>query len=80
LGDFIEKNTADVSVKYVIKDNSDWPEFVESVCTSHGFQKKYCPMVYTLEGDLIGDGRTFIEHIKEKYNKTIQVERNQLKA
>ena len=35
-------NTPDVQVKYVIKDNSEWKEFADSVCRSYGFEKKSC--------------------------------------
>lgn len=66
-------NTPDVSVKYVIKDNSEWGEFADSVCRSYGFEKKSCPLVYTLEGMLIGDGRDFIEHVRNRFNKTLTI-------
>ncbi len=73
LGEFIEKSTPDVCVKYVIKDNTEWGEFVDSVQRSYGFERKSCPLVYTIEGTLIGDGRAFIEHVREKYGKTLTV-------
>mmetsp|Transcript_1986 Transcript_1986/g.3492 ORF Transcript_1986/g.3492 Transcript_1986/m.3492 type:complete len:288 (+) Transcript_1986:10-873(+) len=79
LGEYIEKSTPDVSVKFVIKDASEWNEFVDSVCRSYGFEKKSCPIVYTLEGTLIGDGREFVEHIRDKYGKTLQVTKEQQK-
>ena len=37
------------------------------VCRSYGFYRRYCPFVYTLEGELIGDGAMFIEHIRARY-------------
>jgi len=73
LGEFLEKSTPDVCVRYVIKDTSEWGEFVDSVQRSYGFERKSCPLVYTIEGTLIGDGRAFIEHVREKYGKTLTV-------
>ena len=73
LGEFIEKSTPDITVKYIIKDTSEWGEFVDSVCRSYGFDRKSCPIIYTLEGTLIGDGRAFIEHVREKYGKQLTV-------
>jgi hypothetical protein len=65
VGEYMTKNTPDVKVKYVIKDSSEWKEFADSVCRSYGFEKKSCPLVYTLEGTLIGDGSDFITHCHE---------------
>ena len=58
---------------FAIKDPSEWSEFVDSVCRSYGFAKKTCPLVYTLEGTLIGDGRNFVDHVRERYNKTLTI-------
>jgi len=57
-------------VKFIVKDNTEWNDFIDSVCRSYGFDKKTCPIVYTLEGKLIGDGRAFIEHVREKFDVT----------
>ena len=46
---------------------------MDSVCRSYGFDKKSCPIIYTLEGTLIGDGRGFIEHCRERYGKSLTV-------
>tara|TARA_B110000285_G_C15094788_1_gene601274 strand:+ start:106 stop:381 length:276 start_codon:yes stop_codon:yes gene_type:complete len=67
LGEHIEKNVPDCSVKFVIKDKCEWATFIDSVCRTYGFDEKKCPIVYTLEGVLIGDGNAFIEEIKNKY-------------
>jgi len=60
-------------VNYVVKDSSEWPEFVDSVCRSYGFDKKTCPIIYTLEGTLIGDGRDFVDHVRERYGKSLTI-------
>lgn len=69
----MSKNAPDVTVKYVIKDTSEWKEFLDSVCRSYGFDKKSCPIVYTLEGTLIGSGSDFVEHVRERYEKTLTI-------
>ena len=69
LGEFLEKNAPDVSVQYVVKDVSEWREFANSVCRSYGFSTKSCPIVYTLEGTLIGSGSDFMKHVAERFNK-----------
>ena len=74
------QNTPDVCVKTVIKDSAEWDVFVDSVCRSYGFVQKSCPLVYTLEGTLIGDGKEFVRHVRERYGRTVVVEKEQLRA
>ena len=73
LGEYLNKNAPDVSVQFVIKDGSEWKEFLNSVCRSYGFEKKSCPIIYTLEGTLIGSGADFVEHVRERYDKQVPV-------
>ena len=56
-----------------MKDQTEWGEFVDSVCRSYGFEKKTCPIIYTLEGTLIGDGRDFVDHVRERYGKSLTI-------
>ena len=90
LGEFLEKNCPDVSVKIVIKHTSEWTEFIDSVsqvslhhqqevtvfnctqtCRSFGFYERTCSIVFTIEGDLIGDGANFVEHVRDRYGKVL---------
>ena len=73
LGDFLVNAAADVTVKYVVKDASEWAEFVDSVCRSYGFAKKSCPLIYTVDGDLIGDHKQFVDHVRETFGKYFTV-------
>jgi hypothetical protein len=41
------------------------------VCRSYGFYQRTCPLVYTIEGTLIGDGAAFVEHVRERYQKIL---------
>lgn len=71
LGEFLEKNCPSVSVKYVIKHKTEWSAFLDSTCRSHGFAKRSCPLIYTIEGTLIGDAQNFIDHVRAKYQRAI---------
>ena len=84
MGEFLEKNCPSVSVKYVIKHKSEWAEFLDAVslnycniafqtCRSYGFAKRSCPLIYTIEGTLVGDAQAFIDHAREKYSRSIQL-------
>ena len=75
LGENLMKNTPDVCIKTVIKDAAEWDVFVDSVCRSYGFVNKTCPLIYTLEGTLIGDGKDFVHHVRERYGKSVVVEK-----
>ena len=41
--------------------------YLFQVCRSYGFYERHCPFVYTLQGDLIGDGSDFLEHVRNNY-------------
>ncbi|CDW89049.1 UNKNOWN [Stylonychia lemnae] len=73
LGEYLQKNCNDVFVKTVIKHKKEWAEFLDSVCRTYGFKKRSCPLVYTIEGTLIGDAQQFVEHVKDKYSKAIAI-------
>ena len=51
------KNAPDVSVHFVIKDKSEWDDFIEDLNKSLGFEYYHSPICYTLEGELIGGGK-----------------------
>ena len=40
-------------------------------CRSFGFYERTCPIVFTIEGDLIGDGASFVEHVRDRYGKVL---------
>lgn len=50
VGEHIQENSPDVTIQMVIKDQTEWPEFIDSVCTCYGFETKHCPIIYTIEG------------------------------
>jgi hypothetical protein len=71
LGEFLEAKCPDVSVKIVIKHQTEWNDFLDNTCRSYGFYEKTCPLIYTIEGRLVGDGASFVEEIREKYGKVL---------
>lgn len=66
-------------MKTVIKAKEEWSPFLDSVCRSYGFYTRSCPLVYTIEGLLIGDGASFVEHVRERYQKVQQMTNEQQK-
>ena len=49
------------------------------VCRAYGFYEQFCPFIYTLEGELIGDGADFMEHVRQSYARTqITMDRQQV--
>jgi hypothetical protein len=79
LGEFLETNCLNVTVKTVIKDRSEWKGFLDSCCKSYGFTKRSCPIIYTIEGTLIGDCGSFITHVKDRYLKELPILKDELK-
>lgn len=78
MGEYISANTPDVCVKTVIKSEEEWAEFEDKVCRYYGFDRRTCPLIYTLEGTLIGDGPKFIEHCREEYGKSMTITKESL--
>lgn len=72
-------NCPDVSVTTVIKDRTEWEEFVDAVVRSYGFNIKSDPLIYTLQGDLIGDGSRFVDHLRNTYNIHLTLTKETLK-
>lgn len=70
MGEFLEENCPDVSVQVIIKSAEDWGDYIDGVCRAYGFYERTCPFIYTLEGEPIGDGADFIEHVRSNYCRT----------
>lgn len=73
MGEFLEANCPDVSVKVVIKDPSEWTEFISDLTRVYGFENVYSPIVYTLEGRLIGGAKEFQNHVKDAYDRMLKI-------
>jgi hypothetical protein len=66
IGEQLEKNF-NVHVIIIFKHLAEWDEFSSKLFRSYGFSYKANPIIYTLQGELIGDAYQFIEHISNKF-------------
>lgn len=55
--------SSDASVSVVVKHPQEWPSFLSGVCTSFGFKRKSTPIVFTVDGALIGGLDEFRTHV-----------------
>ena len=46
----------------------------------YGFTQVSSPMIFTIEGELIGAGDEFVEHVRERYNKVLGMTKEQQKG
>lgn len=70
MGEKLNDNCPDISVQFIVKDETEWESFLDGLTRTYGFDKSPNPICYTLEGDFIGDGADFLDYIRKKYNKT----------
>ena len=70
MGEKLNENCPDVKVQFIVKDDTEWEAFLDGLTRTYGFDKFPNPICYTLEGDFIGDGADFLEHIRKRYNKS----------
>ena len=50
------------------------------MCRSYGFENKYHPLIYTIEGKIIGGALEFKEHVKDRYDKMLTIPKETQKA
>ena len=51
------------------------------MCRSYGFYERSCPFIYTLEGESIGDGSDFVEHVRTRYCRAnVNIEQDTVKS
>lgn len=55
------------------KHKNEWDDFLTSLTESYGFSRKCCPIIFTVEGELIGDTREFYDYCQNKYGKIVRV-------
>lgn len=79
IGEYIEKNCPDIKVKIIIKDASEWDQFADAVVRSYGFHKKTCPLIYSLEGDLIGDNSNFVDYLRSRFGVSLTLTNEAIK-
>ena len=77
LAEFLAKN---LDFKYTVikKHKNEWDDFLTSLTESFGFSRKCCPIVFTVEGELIGDVTEFYDYSQNKYGKVYRVSKETL--
>ena len=58
--------SSEASVRVVVKHPQEWPSFLRGVCASFGFKRKSTPIVFTVDGALIGGLEDFRTHVLAK--------------
>lgn len=51
---------------------------MDSLADTYGFKRKCCPIVFTVEGQLIGDVSEFYDYAQNKYGKVYRVSKDTL--
>ena len=67
LGEKLQKSAPSVSVRCVMKHPSEWEPFLKSVCNGYGFSSPSSPIVFTVDGKLIGGKSEFKRHVLFTY-------------
>lgn len=78
LAEFLAKNLPDFKYSVIKKHKNEWDDFLTSLADSYGFKRKWCPIVFTVEGDLIGDVGEFYDYSQNKYGKVYRVSKDTL--
>jgi len=55
LANIIRSFYHDISFKIVLKDPSEWDLYIDEICRIYGFKIKSNPIIFTIDGKLIGD-------------------------
>lgn len=78
LAEFLAKNLPNFKYSVIKKDKNEWNEFLDSLAESYGFKRKCCPIVFTVEGELIGDVSEFYDYSQNKFGKVYRVSKDTL--
>ena len=73
LAEYLKANCPGFNYEVIMKIKNEWPPFVAALTRSYGFNKICCPIVFTVEGTLIGDTQDFHMYAKTQYNKSYTV-------
>lgn len=52
-----------------MKHKNEWNSFAVALKNSYGFNKLCCPIVFTVEGELIGDTKDFSNYVETWFGK-----------
>ena len=51
----------------MLKDISEWEAYIDEICRIYGFKTKSNPIIYTLDGSLIGDRQQFLAIVEARF-------------
>ena len=78
LASYLAKNLPDLKYSIISKHKNEWDDFLKSLKDSYGFKRKCCPIVFTVEGELIGDVGDFYDYAQNRYGKVYRVSKDTL--
>jgi hypothetical protein len=78
LAEYLKANCPSFDYEVVMKHKNEWPSFAVSLKNSYAFHKLCCPLIFTVEGQLIGDTVDFHEFAKSRYGKEYSVNKDLL--
>ncbi|CAK83044.1 unnamed protein product (macronuclear) [Paramecium tetraurelia] len=55
MANLIRQYYPEISFKIVLKDLTQWEQYADEICRIYGFKQKSNPIIYTMDGCLIGD-------------------------
>lgn len=76
LGKKLEASTPSTCVHVIAKHSSEWNEFLKKICNSYGFKESSSPIIFTVDGQLIGDKQAFKEHVLQLYSVRGELDKN----
>lgn len=76
LGKKLEANTPSTTVHIISKHVSEWHPFLKKLCNSYGFKEATSPIIFTVDGKLIGDKQAFKEHALRFYSVDGELDKN----
>lgn len=69
LAEFCRENCPSFEYKVLMKHKNEWNSFAVALKNSYGFSKLCCPLIFTVEGWLIGDINDFKEMVHWRFQK-----------
>lgn len=76
LGSKLVASTPSTSIHIIAKHHTEWDEFLKKTCSGYGFKEPSNPIIFTVEGKLIGDKSSFKQHVLESYSVRGELDKN----
>ena len=76
LGKKLVASTPSCHVHIIAKHSTEWDDFLKRTCSGYGFKEASSPIVFTVDGKLIGDKHAFKEHVLQTYSVRGELDKN----